>query len=183
MDFNETEQSKIFDNDAFGHWKVTVERPLRIKGADSERAYKPAEIKALALKESGESGEDAPAVIRKIHKHGVEADPIHGLFETTIGGKRAVVEYEPDSELRDTEQISLQEKGGIEGYLKREVLPYAADAWYKARTVKIGYEISFTRYFYNPEPMRTLDEIRADILALERETEGLLGEVLRAASV
>ena len=89
-----------------------------------------------------------------------------------------MVEYEPDSDLRDTEQIPLQEPGGIEAFLRREVLPYAADAWYQADSVKIGYEISFTRYFYKPKPMRTLEEIRADILALEKETEGLLGEIL-----
>ena len=59
---------------------------------------------------------------------------------------------------------------------------YAADAWYKPSTVKIGYEISFTRYFYKPEPMRTLEEIRAEILALERETEGVLGEILGKAA-
>ena len=173
VDFKETEQSKIFDNDAFGHWKVTVERPLRIEGADPERAYKPAEIKAL--KEDGECSEDAPPVIRKIHKRGVEADPIHGLLETTIGGKPAIVEYEPDSELRDTEQIPMTEEGGIKVFLRREVLPYAADAWYVPKRVKVGYEISFTRYFYKPKPMRTLEEIRADILTLERETEGCVG--------
>ena len=180
LDFEETEQSKIFENDAFGYWKVVVERPLRIVGADPERAYKPAEIKAL--KEGGERGEDATAVIRKTHKPGVEADPIHGLFEATIGGKTVVVEYEPDSELRDTEQIPLREAGGIEAFLEREALPYAADAWYKPESVKIGYEISFTRYFYKPEPMRPLEEIRADILALEEETEGVLGQILGGES-
>ena len=91
-----------------------------------------------------------------------------------------MVEYEPDTDLRDTEQIPLQEEGGIEAFLRREVLPYAADAWYQPDSVKIGYEISFNRYFYKPQPMRRLDEIRADILALERETEGLLHEVLSA---
>ena len=176
LDFEETEQSKIFDNDAFGYWKVVVDRPLRIVGADPERAYKPAEIKAL--KEDSERGEDAPAVIRKIHKPGVEADPMHGLFETTIGGKTVVLEYESDSDLRDTEQIPLQEAGGIDAFLEREVLPYAPDAWYKPDSVKIGYEISFTRYFYKPEQMRPLEDIRADILALEQETEGVLGEIL-----
>ena len=47
--------------------------------------------------------------------------------------------------------------------------------------VKIGYEISFTRYFYKAQPMRNLEEIRADILALERETEGLLSEIIGGA--
>ena len=90
----------------------------------------------------------------------------------------AVVEYEPDTELRDTEKIPLLEDGGIEAFLRREVLPYAADAWYRADSVKVGYEISFNRYFYEPQPMRTLEEIRADILALERESAGLLDDVL-----
>ena len=176
MDFKETEQSKIFDNAAFGYWKVTVERPLRIAGADPNYAYKSAEIKKL--KESNERSENAPPVIRKIHKKGTEADPLRGLFETTVNGKSTVVEYEPDTDMRDTEQIPLQEPGGIEAFLRREVLPYAADAWYQPDSVKVGYEISFTRYFYKPQPMRTLEEIRADILALERETKGLLEDVL-----
>jgi type I restriction enzyme M protein len=60
------------------------------------------------------------------------------------------------------------------------VLPHAPDAWYDPDSVKTGYEISFTRYFYKPQPLRTLEEIRADILALEKETEGLLGEIIGA---
>ena len=174
--FEESGQSKIFDNAAFGYWKVTVERPLRLAGIDPDRAYKAAEIKAL--KESSERREDAPPVIRKIHKRGTQADPLRGLFEATLNGAPAVVEYEPDPDLRDTEQIPLQEAGGIDAFLRREVLPYAPDAWYQPESVKVGYEISFTRYFYKPQPMRTLAEIRADILALEQETEGLLEEII-----
>lgn len=174
--FEKTEQSKIFPNAAFGYWKITVERPLRLKGVDPERAYKPAEIKRL--KESHERAEDAPPVIKKIHKKGTAADPLHGLFETTLAGKPAVVEYEPDSDLRDTEQVPLLEEGGIEAFLRREVLPHATDAWYVADSVKTGYEVSFTRHFYKPQPLRTLEEIRADILALEQETEGLLGQIV-----
>ena len=174
--FEETDESRIFDNAAFGYWKVTVERPLRIEGADPNRVYKAGEIKEL--KANGQRSEDAPAVIRKIHKRGAEADPLRGLFAATVNGRSAVVEYEPDTDLRDTERIPLIEEGGIEAFLRREVLPYAADAWYQPDSVKVGYEISFTRYFYKPKPMRTLAEIRADILALERETEGLLAEIL-----
>jgi type I restriction enzyme M protein len=58
------------------------------------------------------------------------------------------------------------------------VLPHAPDVWYDPSSVKIGYEISFTRYFYKPQPLRSLEEISADILALERETEGLLSEII-----
>lgn len=112
-----------------------------------------------------------------------DPDPMRGIFETTIKGKPAVVEYEPDTDLRDTEQIPLTETGGIEAFIKREVLPYAADAWYKADSVKTSYEISFTRYFYKPQPMRTLQEIRADILALEKETDGLLDEIIGGVNV
>ena len=174
--FEESEQSNIFDNAAFGYCKVTVERPLRLAGIDPSRTYKTAEIKAL--KENGERREDAPPVIRRIHKRGTPANPLRGLFETTLNGQPAVVEYEPDPDRRDTEQIPLQEAGGIDAFLRREVLPYAPDAWYQPDSVKVGYEISFTRYFYKPQPMRTLAEIRADILALEKETEGLLGGIL-----
>jgi type I restriction enzyme M protein len=177
--FEESNQSKIFDNAAFGYWKVTVERPLRLEGADPNRDYKAAEIKAL--KETAARSEEAPPIIKKIHKRGTTADPLHGLFETTIDGRAAVVEYEADSDLRDTEQIPLLEEGGIDAFLRREVLPYAPDAWYGESHVKIGYEVSFTRYFYKPQPMRTLEEIRADILALEKETDGLLGEIIGEA--
>ncbi len=180
LKFEETERSKIFPNAAFGYWKVTVERPLRLKGIDPERAYAPKEIKAL--KETAERADGAPSVIRKIHKKGTTADSLRGLFEAAIGGKPAVVEYEPDPDLRDTEQVPLLEEGGIEAFLKREVLPHATDAWYVPESVKTGYEISFTRYFYKPQPLRTLEEIRADILALEKETEGLLGEIIGGKS-
>ena len=177
--FEGTEQSKIFPNKAFGYWKVIVERPLRLTETDSDRAYTAKEIKAL--KETTERDESVPPIIKKIHKRGIEPNPLIGLFEVTISGKRCVVEYEPDTELRDTEQVPLLEEGGIEAFLRREVLPYAPDAWYVFESVKIGYEISFTRYFYKPQPMRTLEEIRADILALEKETKGLLGEILNVS--
>ncbi len=182
LEFKESAQSKIFDNADFGYWKVTVEQPLRVEGADPNRVYKAAEIKRLRearrVRLGGEPSESAPPIIRKIHKRGVEADPLRGLFATTIDGRPAVVEYEPDSELRDSEQIPLIAEGGIDAFLEREVLPYAAAAWYRPEKVKIGYEISFTRYFYKPEPLRSLEEIREDILAVERETEGFLGEIL-----
>ena len=177
LEFRETEQSKIFPNAAFGYWKVTVERPLRLQGADPDRVYSPREIKSL--RETAERNEAAPPIIRKLHKAGkIEADPLHGLFPAAVEGRPCVVEYEPDSELRDTEQVPLLEDGGIDAFIRREVLPYAPDAWYDPTAVKIGYEISFTRHFYKPQPLRTLEEIRADIVALERETEGLLDEII-----
>lgn len=178
LDFKETEQSKIFPNESFGYWKVTVERPLRLKGIDPNRAFSSKEVKDL--KEHGERTEDAPPVIRKIHKRKTQADPFRGLFDSTVNGHQCVVEYEPDPDLRDTEQVPLLEGGGVESFLKREVFPYAPDAWFLPESTKTGYEISFTRHFYKPQPLRRLEEISADILALERETEGLLGEIIEA---
>ena len=178
--FEETEQSKIFPNAAFGYHKVTVERPLRLEGIDPERAYNAREIKTL--KEEGIRSETAPPVIKRIHKRAARAAPLHGLFAAAIGGKRAVVEYEPDADLRDTEQAPLLEEGGVDAFLRREVLPYAPDAWYAPGKVRVGYKISFTRHFYRPQPLRELAEIRRDILALEGETDGLLGEIVGSGS-
>jgi type I restriction enzyme M protein len=228
--FKEAEQSKVFPNAAFGYWKVTVERPLRLKvdlaiehrqmfhracmDVDEEPIAnvvdRVAEIlgpgphtdfniflaavehdaekhgvkvttkrKKLLQTVLAERDEGAREVISRVHKVGkVEPDPLCGLYPTTIAGKPAVVEYEPDSDLRDTEQVPLLEEGGIEAFLRREVLPHAPDAWYVQDSVKTGFEVSFTRYFYKPQPLRTLEEIRSDILTLEKETEGLLGEIV-----
>jgi len=311
LDFQETPQSKIFPNEAFGYWKVTVERPLRLHsqlntaaieqlryasgdediraalheavgdelyqqfarvapaleqrladwgqdaddGADSDAVDDDGETArrkglpekkrkklldaktwerdarlvnaALALRAALGDGlfEDhnvfrarvdealqragirlaaaelklilkavswraplAPPVIAKVHRPGKavgagktgprQADPLLGLFEAQVGGKTCLVEYESDSELRDTEQIPLLEPGGIEAFFRREVLPYTPDAWIANDATRIGYEVSFTRRFYQPKPLRTLAEISADILAVEREAEGLLDGLL-----
>lgn len=171
----ETEQSKIFPHEAFGYYKITVESPLRLKGIDPQKAYSSKEIKELVDK--GMADENGAPVISKIHKS-IKPDPLHGFFETVIGNKKCVVEYQPDTNLRDTEQISLLEEGGIEAFFKREVLPYVTDAWIDESRTQIGYEISFTRYFYKPTQMRALDEIMADILAIEKETDGLLNDII-----
>jgi type I restriction enzyme M protein len=116
-----------------------------------------------------------------VHKPG-KAEALRGLFEAMVDGKPAIVEYEPDSDLRDTEQVPLLEEGGIEAFIRREVLPYTPDAWIKKDATKIGYEVSFTRYFYKPQPLRTLEEISADILAVEKEAEGLLDDLLKVSA-
>ncbi len=294
LDFKETPESKIFPNKAFGYWKVTVERPLRLQsqlslkaidalrfasgdedlraalyeefgddlftkftkiaavldkrlsewGSDDDdgeegnstkkglpekkkkklldaktwerdarlvdvatqlraalgeklyedhnvfrermdAALKKAAIKFPAadlkqiLKAVSWRVETAPPVIAKVHKPGkVKADSLHGLYEAKVDNKPAIVEYEPDSDLRDTEQVPLLEAGGIEAFIRREVLPYTPDAWFNDDVTKIGYEVSFTRHFYKPQPLRTLEEISADILAIEKEAEGLLSEIV-----
>jgi type I restriction enzyme M protein len=83
---------------------------------------------------------------------------------------------EPDSELRDYENVPLKED--IEAYFAREVLPHVPDAWIDHDKTKIGYEISFTRYFYQYQPLRSLAEIQADILALEEKTHGRTKDII-----
>lgn len=228
--FEETEQSKIFPNQAFGYLKVTVDRPLRLAiHSDAEHLATLAEeaVKAgeaglesvveavdevmgegphrdanqwlelaervakgqglrwtakktkLLLAHLGERNEKASPLIAKVFKPGRQAaDPLKGFFSVELEEGERVVQYEPDPELRGTEQVPLLEECGIEVFLQREVLPYAPDAWYDPASVKTGYEVSFTRYFYKPKPLRTLAEIAADIRALEKETEGLLDGLL-----
>ena len=228
--FTETEQSKIFPNEAFGYWKITVERPLRLKidlsdvqrvrfrkackemddeplanlvdrlavslgigphlnfnvfiaavETDADKHGVKLTAKRVKLLQStlAVKDEEAEPVIKKIYKPGKsEVEPLRGRYAVTLAGKASIVEYEPDSELRDTEQVPLLEDGGIDAFFRREVLPHVPDAWIDGDATKIGYEISFTRYFYKPQPLRTLAEIRTDIEALERETEGLLKEII-----
>lgn len=181
LQFEETEQSKIFPNKAFGYSKVVIERPLRLRGIDPTRVYSPKEIKVL-LAENRKDEAGLP-VLKKIYKEGkVDPDPLHGLFELKTGRKSYAVEYESDPELRDTEQVPLLEPGGIDAFVQREVLPHVPDAWIDQSSIKLGYEISFTRYFYKPQPLRSLEEIRADIISLEKETEGLLNEIIGKGS-
>jgi type I restriction enzyme M protein len=175
-EFKPSEQSKIFPNEAFGYQKITVERPLRFKGIDSDREYKAKEIKEMKVNNTPD--ENGVPVIKKIHPKGKEeANPLYGIYEVEIKGKKVCVEYEPDTDLRDTEQVPLLEEGGIEGFFKREVLPYVTDAWIDSSKTQLGYEISFTKHFYKPKQLRTLEEIQKDIFALEEETEGILEDI------
>lgn len=225
----ETEQSKIFPNAAFGYWKITVERPLRLSAdlgasklasfaslcksekepvlatvAESlaqqigtgphldfnafmdafSKAALAVDLKMTAkrkkLVQSGLCVKDpnAAKIIKKVHKKDVEADQLYGLFPIELHGKNQIVEYDADSELRDTEQIPLLEDGGIEAFFAREVLPWTDDAWIDKEQTKIGYEISFTRYFYKPNKQRNLVEIRNELKKLELESAGLLSELL-----
>ena len=84
----------------------------------------------------------------------------------------------PDKELTDTEQIPFSYKGGIKAFFKNEILPFAPDAWIDDCKTQIGYELSFTKYFYKPVELRPLAEIIADIRALEQESEGLINEII-----
>jgi len=123
--------------------------------------------------------ENAAPVIKKIHKKSnVEQNTLYGLFEVELDSKKRLVEYEPDINLRDTEQVPLMEENGLEGFFKREVLPYVHDAWIDMSKTQLGYEISFTRYFYKPVQLRPLEEIQKDILNLREETKDILEEIV-----
>ena len=161
------------DYTLFTEW---VERAAKASGDKL-----PAKRWNLIRSELAERDEDATPVVRKqrrLRENDSVQLPLLGEAIVERGGETYAVAWEPDPDLRDTEQVPLLTEGGIEGFMAREVLPYAPDAWIDPSKTQIGYEISFTRHFYKPKPLRTLAEIRADIEALERETEGLLDQVL-----
>lgn len=93
-----------------------------------------------------------------------------------VKNKRGKIEI--DKTLRDKEQVPLTYEGGIEAFVRNEILPYSPDAIVDTDDYVIGYELSFTKYFYKPKRLRTLDEIRADIRAIEESTKGLLNQIL-----
>jgi type I restriction enzyme M protein len=115
-------------------------------------------------------------VVKKISKTAkVPADPLHGRFAAKVDGKDVVVEYEPDPQLTDFEQVPLLEQGGVAAFIAREVTSYAPDAWVDERSEdKIGYEILFTRHFHKPVELRSLEEIEADVRKLLAESDGLV---------
>ena len=138
---------------------------------------RPKEIKAL--KETAERDDDAPPVIRKIHKTGTRrrsaARPVRGDDRRQAVRRRVRARPRPARH-----RAGAAARGGRHRGVPRAArcCPTPPTPGTTRTSVKIGYEISFTRYFYKPQPLRTLEEIRADILALEKETEGLLGEIV-----
>ncbi len=155
-DFKENEFVKIYPNEFFGYWRVTVERPK----------WESEEIKKEAI-------EKLKKGIWKIEK---------GKLVKEDG---SVIKLNADAELRDYENIPFlrEEKGKlvkqtIEEYFEREVKPYVPDAWIDEKKTKIGYEINFTKYFYEFKPLRPVEEIREEILKLEEEIQELMKKAL-----
>ena len=169
--------NQVFDD--HNHFRQQVDAVLKKQGIKLSATDKKAIYKTASWRD-----ETAPPVVAKRSKlkAGEHFEPgFDGAYLETVGKDRFMVEYEPDSELRDTEQVPLKEPGGIDAFFAREVLPHAPDAWIATDKTQIGYEISFARYFYKPVPLRTLAEIRADILALEQQGEGLLHRIVGGA--
>ena len=132
--------------------------------------------------------ESAQKVIKKVSKiNGDKLDKLldhlgcteielehFGYYKTT--NKHEFVEFESDTDLRDSESIP-REKNILE-YFIREVKPHVNEAWINLDSVKIGYEISFNKYFYTHKPLRSLEEVAKEIIGLEEASEGLIKEIL-----
>ena len=88
------------------------------------------------------------------------------------------IDGEADVDLRDTENIPFTYEGGIDTFMRDEVLPYAPDAYVDEKKTQIGYEISFTKYFYKPVELRPMEEILESLKALEREADGMMAEIM-----
>lgn len=88
------------------------------------------------------------------------------------------IKGETDADLRDTEIVPFAYEGGIAAFIENEVRPYASDAYVDNKQTKIGYEISFKKYFYKPVELRSMADILADLKALEAETDGMMAEIL-----
>jgi type I restriction enzyme M protein len=188
MAFDEADShySKVFDNSEFGYWSITVERPLRLRVYPEREIPKTtfkAEKDRISVREALASlPNDTPlddwaafakktklkvGQLKKIRPYITEKDP-----------NAKPVPNEFDADLRDTEAVPFSYQGGIEEFMQQEVLPYAPDAVVNDAKTQVGYELSFTKYFYQPVQLRTLEEITADIRAVEQETDGLLDEIL-----
>jgi type I restriction enzyme M protein len=88
------------------------------------------------------------------------------------------IEGEADSDLRDTEIVPFNYEGGIDAFMKNEVLTYAQDAWVDEKKTSIGYELSFTKYFYKPVELRSMTDIVDDLKSLEAEADGALVDIV-----
>ncbi|KGN96584.1 restriction endonuclease subunit M [Porphyromonas sp. COT-108 OH2963] len=184
MRFEETPESKIFPNEEFGYWELSVERPLRLRihpEADLSKSKLTAKEQEACHRAIEAVPDTTPLDDWDAYAKALGKMPKNLLKKlrdciTTIDPSCKPVSGEADKNLSDTEQVPLSYEGGIEAFMQQEVLPYAPDA-YVAET-KIGYELSFTKYFYKPQELRPLADITADIRAIEAETDGLLAQIL-----
>jgi type I restriction enzyme M protein len=195
---------KIFRNEDFGYRRITVERPLKLRFELTEETLSALAVSKPVQKL--DRAEDFIAVLRPLLgstwptkteavlalRDAVVAagllwpsgTPFAKALRDAIGVRDPVGEVqkikgapEPDTELRDFENVPLNED--VEDYLKREVLPHVPDAWIDHTKTKIGYEIPVTRHFYVYKAPRPLAEIDAELKVLETEIQALLGEVTK----
>lgn len=186
MEMEQSEVSRIFNNSEFGFWNVTVERPLRLRVCIENK------IPIGIFKNTSE----AETVQRCLQK-AAEIAPLDNwtLFAKTSGLKATMLKKirpfitvkdasacpvlgEADADLRGTELIPFTYPGGIDEYIRDEVHVYASDAWVDEKATKIGYELSFVKYFYKPAELRSINDIIVDLQALDEQTEGMLRDIL-----
>jgi len=174
----------------FNRFEGIVDDALKVLGLKLAAPARKQILNAVSWRD-----ERAEKVIKKVHKFnaaklgdllfqlGTTRDKLgdYGYMATPTG---EYIEYEPDSELRDTENVPLALDTGlsassvIHDYFIREVRPHVDEAWIAIDKTVIGYEISFNKYFYQHKPLRSLEEVTAEILALEAETDGLLKQLV-----
>lgn len=185
LDMEQSDVSMIFDNNEFGYWNITVERPLRLRvyperEIPADLFKKPEDLaavkKAIAAVPAG-TPTDNWAAFAKATK--LKANVLKSIrpFITEKDATAKPIEGEPDVDLRDTENVPFTYEGGIDAFMKNEVLSYAPDAYIDEKKTVIGYEISFTKYFYKPIELREMSDILADLDALEKETSSLFAEI------
>lgn len=186
MEMEESDVSMVFDNEEFAYWSITVERPLRLcvfpdreipadtfKKADELETVK----KALASVPVGTPTDDWMAFAKATKlKAGVLKKIRPFITEKDAGAQP--IEGEADVDLRDTENVPFTYEGGIESFMKNEVLTYAPDAYVDEKKTAVGYEVSFTKYFYKPVELRDMSDILESLTALEKEADGVLAEIM-----
>ena len=185
LSMEQSEVSRIFDNSEFGFWSITVERPLRLRvnpWRSTEAAQlKPAEEelynKAIAKFPAGTTIADWEMFVKET---GLKAGLLKKVrpFITEKDSEAKAIDGEADVDLRDTEIVPFAYEGGIEAFMENEVHPYAPDAYIDDKKTQIGYEVSFTKHFYKPVELRTMQEILDDLKALEAQTEGMIAEII-----
>lgn len=186
LEMKESDVSMIFANNEFAYWTITVERPLRL------RVYPDREIPANTFKKADElttvraavaaAAKTAPlddwSTFAKVTK--LKAAQLKKIrpFITEKDAEAKPIDGEPDADLRDTENVPFTYEGGIEAFMQHEVLTYAPEAWVDEKKTQIGYEVSFTKYFYNPVELREMSDILESLKALDREADGMMAEIL-----
>lgn len=187
LDMEESDVSMIFDNSEFGYWNVTVERPLRLhvfpeREIPEDTFKKQSELdsvrEAVANVPVGTSLDDWDAFAKATKLKKTQLKKIRP-FITETDPHAKEVEGESDPNLRDSENISFNYDGGIDAFIEKEVKPYAPDAYVDESKTKIGYEISFTKYFYKPLKLRDTKNILASLSELEKESDGVMDEIIR----
>ncbi len=186
LDMEESDVSMVFNNDEFAYWNVTVERPLRLRvypdrtiPADLFKKADEYETVTSAIAKAAETAllDDWTAFAKATKLKAAQLKKIRP-FITEKDASTQPIDGEPDVDLRDTENIPFTYEGGIDAFMQNEVLTYAPDAWVDEKKTQIGYEISFTKYFYKPVELRPMDEILQSLKNLEQEADGLLAGIM-----